>query len=134
MALSAKKMVFQIKSVRSATVFFATSYAAYLLVVRNIDTLPSIVAYTPYLLVTGAGWIVGLKFDKSLAKPCVTVGIIAAVIAGGLNLVLWAFGVPVDFGGFKGTTIATLLMLPGFILLALLGGAVASEGYGEKRT
>ena len=127
-------MVNRIKSIRIAAVFFAVSYAGYLLDVQNFEALPSIISYTPYVLVAVAGWIVGTKNDQALAKSCVIVGVIAAVIAGGLNLVLWVTGVPVDFGGLKGSSLATLMMLPGFVLLALLGGAVASEVFGGNRT
>ena len=127
-------MVDRIQSVRKASVFFAVSYASYLLVVRTFEALPSIVSYTPYALVAIAGWVAGSKNKKGLAKSCVFVGVIAAVIAGGMNFVLSAIGVPVDFGGLKGSSLATLLMVPGFVLLALLGGAVASEVSGGSRT
>ncbi|PLX62142.1 MAG: hypothetical protein C0630_06940 [Sedimenticola selenatireducens] len=122
------------QSVRKASMFFAVSYAGYLLVVRMFDALPAVVSYTPYVLVAIAGWVAGSKNEKQLAKSCVMIGVIAALIAGGLNLALWAIGAPVDFGGLKGSSLATLLMVPGFVLLALLGGAVASEVSGGNRT
>lgn len=114
--------------------FFAVSYVGYMLVVRMFEALPVVVSYTPYALVAIAGWVAGSKNEKKLAKSCVLVGVISALIAGGLNLAMWAIGVPVDFGGIKGSSLATLLMVPGFVLLALLGGAVASEVSGGNRT
>ncbi len=55
------------------------------------------------------------------------VGVISAVIVGGIKFALSAIGTPVDIGDFKDASMAILLVAPGFLLVALLSGAVARE-------
>ena len=120
--------------IRDAAVFFGVTYAIYLVVTRSIEGAPGFISYAPYVLVAVAGWIAGAKDNRGMARTCVLVGIVAAAIVGGFNLFLWSIGVPVDLGGFKWSFATILLAAPVFILLALLGGAVAGEVYGGRRT
>ncbi len=106
---------------------FTSIYLTYLIMAKTITGLPSFMWYTPHASAIFGGVVIGNKSIESPLRNSVLGGILMAVVVVVINHLSWLLGIPVDFGGPKGSLIFIILSLPMFVVLAVVGGALGSK-------